>query len=88
MLRECGRPVALPGDNPVLSEFVASQEASIQTVQAMAEAVGVPLSEQESADLVAGLQALADDMISLDAIDVHDIEPAPVFHARPQADRQ
>ncbi len=54
----------------------------------MAEAVGVPLSEQESADLVAGLQALADDMISLDAIDVHDIEPAPVFHARPQADRQ
>ncbi|HAL46706.1 MAG: hypothetical protein CL694_04630 [Chloroflexi bacterium] len=72
----------------MLSEFVASQDSSVQTVQAMAEAVGVPLSEQESADLVAGLQALAKDMISLDALDLHDVEPAPIFRARPQADRR
>jgi|TARA_B100001971_G_C18233658_1_gene565613 hypothetical protein len=51
----------------------------------MADAVGVPLSEEESANLVAGLWALAADMTSLDAMDLRDVEPAPVFQALPQA---
>ncbi len=51
----------------------------------MADAVGVPLSEEESANLVAGLWALAADMTSLDAMGLRDVEAAPVFQALPQA---
>jgi len=70
---------------PALGDLVTNQDTSDQTVRTMADAVGVPLSEEESANLVAGLWALAADMTSLDAMDLRDVEPAPVFQALPQA---
>ncbi len=56
------------------------------TVEALAMAAGIKLTADESAALVANAQATANDMASLDALDLKDAEPAIIFKADPQGD--
>ena len=56
------------------------------TVEALAMAAGIKLTADESAALVANAQATANDMASLDALDLKDAELAIIFKADPQGD--
>jgi hypothetical protein len=56
------------------------------TVEALAMAAGIKLTADESAALVANALATANDMASLDVLDLKDAEPAITFRADPQGD--
>ena len=61
-------------DNPITQNIVES----------LALAACIKLTSDESATLVANVQATANDMASLDALDLKDAEPAITFRADPQ----
>ena len=55
-------------------------------VESLALAGGMILTSDDSAALVASVQATANDMATLDALDLKDVEPALTVRADPQGD--
>ena len=55
-------------------------------VESLALAGGIKLTSDESAALVASVQATANDMATLDALDLKDVEPSITFRADHQGD--
>jgi hypothetical protein len=58
------------------------------TVEALALAVGIPLTSEELASLTASVQATANDMASLDALDLRNVEPSITFQSAPSGESQ
>ena len=56
------------------------------TAESLALAVGIQLTSDEMTALAANLRATAQDMASLDAMDLKDVEPAITFRADPQGE--
>ncbi|MCH7800820.1 MAG: hypothetical protein IIC24_04655 [Chloroflexi bacterium] len=65
---------------------MTDQTITENTVEALALAVGIRLTSDEKTALAASLRATAQDMASLDAMDLKDVEPAITFRADPQGE--
>jgi hypothetical protein len=58
------------------------------TVEALALAVGINLTSDELASLTTSAQATANDMASLDALDLRNVEPSIIFQSAPSGESQ
>ena len=65
---------------------MTDQTITENTIEALALAVGIPLTPDEMTALAANLRATAQDMASLDAMDLKDVEPAITFRADQQGE--
>ena len=61
------------------------REITESAVAALGRALGLNLSAEDLASLAAGLRATRREMASLDSLDLHGVEPAIGFQARPSA---
>lgn len=65
---------------------MTDETITTSAVEALAQAIGIPLNADEAASLTANVRATVHDIASLDSMDLKDVEPAITFSADPQGE--
>ena len=73
---------------PVVVRKMPEREITESAVAALGRALGLNLSDEDLANLAAGMRAARQQMATLDSLDLHGVEPATVFQPRPPTHSQ